>query len=60
MSAPTPAAPLHTRRGRPFTIREVAPDDADSLAVMLGDLSTETVARRYLTPRRLPAEPVRS
>jgi RimJ/RimL family protein N-acetyltransferase len=52
-------ARFRSRRGRPFTISRAGPGDAEALATMLGGLSAETVARRYLTPCVLPAERAR-
>lgn len=54
-----PDAHFRSRRGRPFSISQAGPADAEALAAMLGGLSAETVARRYLTPCTLPVERAR-
>lgn len=50
---------FRTRRGRPISISRATPGDAPALAAMLGGLSAETVARRYLTPATFAPERAR-
>ncbi|HMQ32576.1 MAG TPA: GNAT family N-acetyltransferase [Chloroflexaceae bacterium] len=61
LASPVPRpARLRTRRGRPISISRAGPGDAEALAAMLGALSPETVARRYLTPGAMHPERARA
>lgn len=53
-------ARLRSRKGRAISISRAGPGDAEALAAMLGALSRETVARRYLTPAAMSPERARA